>query len=545
LRLAPAESDPLVVARDICEAYAKAFPMTLKWPDRRPIVWMFPAGGEKNPDPIEWVGNAPKMRQPGPVDEEFRRLTMAKTGAIIAAAKAVDAQGVIIWEIEGTAIPAITYVGDPRLTCWLNPKMDAVADEMFRKMGDAGLRYGVCLRPSRVVYNKARNALQHTYENAEDPFAELDAKLEYARKRWGCTLFYVDTCGVNRPRGGGRRPVWGLISPEDWRRLSEKHADVLVIPEFGSPATYPYIAPYSELRMGSLGSPDLVHACWPEAFGVLSRQDDDAVERHEVFVRATLNGDVILGHAGDARTQAGINHSRAEAALLKAGAPDLPAGAAELTALLTSPDAKVRYSAARKLGEAKAASAVEALMKMLGDQDWLARKSAVVALGEIGDARAVGPLEALLKDHAAYMDWVAARALAKIGKPSVGVLLGTIRDKEAQTAAAAVWALGAIGDPSAAASLAELVKDPQGDYQVRRRAIDSLGRIGGDATVEALVTALQSRGLRTLAAQQLGKLSDPRATRALQEAMDKERTVAEQDRDFLRALSNALRNRPR
>lgn len=545
LRLAPAESNPLVVARDVCQAHAKAFPTTVKWPDRRPLVWMFPAGGDPKPDPIEWVGNAPKVRAPGPVDPEFRASTMAKTDGIIAAAKSIDAQGVIIWEIEGTSVPSVTYVGDPRLTGWLNPKMDAVADEMFRKMRDAGLRYGVCLRPSRVVYNKETGHFYHTYVNAEDPFAELDAKLEYAQKRWGCTLFYIDTPGVVRPRVNNPEPTWGVISPNDWRRLSEKHPDVLLVPEFGTPQTYAYSAPYSELRMGSLGSCDLVRTTWPTAFGVLSRQDDDAVERHEIFVRDTMHGDVILGHAGDPRIQAGINHARAEATLLKAGAPVLPRNVSKLTALLTSPNAKIRFFAAQKLGEIKAIPAVGALIKQLNDKDWLARKSAVVALGELGDPSAVAPLGALLKDRTTYIDWIAVRALVKIGKPSISVLLENIRNAETQTAMAAVWGLGEIGDSTAATSMAELLKDRQGDFQVRRRSIDSLGKLGGDAAIDALVTTLQDRNLRTLAANQLGKFNNPRAIQGLQEALDKEKTASEPDRDFLRALNNALANRPK
>ena len=64
-----------------------------------------------------------------------------------------------------------------------------------------------------------------------DAFLELDGKVAYAKKRWGCTLFYVDTNFFWRRYGPEQKWETGPIAPDVWKRLLAKYPDTLFIPE--------------------------------------------------------------------------------------------------------------------------------------------------------------------------------------------------------------------------------------------------------------------------------------------------------------------------
>src|SRR5207248_254797 len=67
--------------------------------------------------------------------------------------------------------------------------MNAI-DEYFEKFRQAGLRVGVCLRPQQItmVGGKPVQGAANNQQAAQ----VLKDKLAYAKKRWGCTLFYID-----------------------------------------------------------------------------------------------------------------------------------------------------------------------------------------------------------------------------------------------------------------------------------------------------------------------------------------------------------------
>ena len=63
--------------------------------------------------------------------------------------KDLDAQGMIVWDVEGQEFTyAVGYVGEPRS---LPGDIDAIIDEFFKKFTDAGLRVGVTIRPQRAM----------------------------------------------------------------------------------------------------------------------------------------------------------------------------------------------------------------------------------------------------------------------------------------------------------------------------------------------------------------------------------------------------------
>src|SRR5262249_7674860 len=151
-----------------------------------------------------------------------------------------------------------------------------------------------------------------------------------------------------------------------------------------------------------------------------------------------------------------------------------PSAAADLEGLLRDLKAKdpdLRRAAAsglRDLG-AEAKPAVDALVKALKDEDLFVRRFSAQALGEIGPEA----------DGA-----VSARSSA-------------LRDREKRVVEAAAHALGKFGS-AAVRPLTDVVKDRNRPAEVRRIAIESLGKIGPPAksSVPTLVEILKGRGPR-------------------------------------------------
>ncbi len=120
--------------------------------------------------------------------ERFRHAALAYAARSIAILKQTGSQGMIVWDLEGEQYPhKTTYIGDPRALGRLAPEADAVADEFFALFRAAGLRVGVTIRPQEFV-----SGAQH---DVADYDATLLRKLDYARGRWGATLFYIDSNG--------------------------------------------------------------------------------------------------------------------------------------------------------------------------------------------------------------------------------------------------------------------------------------------------------------------------------------------------------------
>lgn len=110
----------------------------------------------------------------------------------------------------------------------------------------------------------------------------------------------------------------------------------------------------------------------------------------------------------------------------------------------------------RKIGE----PAVEPLIRALKHKDVYVRENAAKALGMIRDERAVEPLiRVVLED----VDWedrrMAAKALVKIGKPSVELLIPALKDWDKDVREIAAEALGEIGDKRAVQPLIHALKD--------------------------------------------------------------------------------------
>jgi hypothetical protein len=132
-----------------------------------------------------------------------------------------------------------------------------------------------------------------------DPVEEMADKIAYAKKRWGCTLFYIDTnvtwayTSEKEERSGSEPTSW-VMRAEMMRRLAEKHPDVLLIPEFQYTGYYSHVSGYRELRGGQASTPERVRAAYPDAFSVINLADGKIRERRAELVEAVKRGDILM-----------------------------------------------------------------------------------------------------------------------------------------------------------------------------------------------------------------------------------------------------------
>jgi hypothetical protein len=254
---------------------------TLNWPDRRPIGALFLAdhthASEKNPR--GWFNN-PGLNTSGPEGiARFRLAMLSYAERSIAILRRTGAQGMIVWDLEGQQFPhKTTYIGDPRLLSRIAPEVAGAADEFFRRFRDAGLRVGVTIRPQELRLDATGNARQ---AQIGDYDGILLAKIDYARSRWGATLFYIDS-------NGG--PLWPAEVVR-LRRLARQRPDVLLIPEHHDALYYSFSAPYGSMQTGAGPTARVIRFLYPNAFRVLAVPESGGEAR---IREAYLNGDVLL-----------------------------------------------------------------------------------------------------------------------------------------------------------------------------------------------------------------------------------------------------------
>jgi HEAT repeat protein len=217
--------------------------------------------------------------------------------------------------------------------------------------------------------------------------------------------------------------------------------------------------------------------------------------------------------------------------------------------LLSSRSPDVRWATVLALGKMGGARAIDHLVDMLDDRDWIVRNAAAVALveavrilSEEGGEEVVKRFIRLLSSEDEQVHEAVARALSRMGVVSrdlleehlfsssprvrravarvmgelnevefVPPLLKAIDDSEKEVRAAVAQSLGEIGDPRAIEPLVARLGDS--DKGVCQRAVGALVEIGREA-VPPLIDALEhnkGRVLRKNILVTLGKLKDSRA----------------------------------
>ena len=530
---------------DAYDAYAKANPMILKWPDRRPIASAFlcnPATGWKT-NPRGYFQN-PKIDI---TTEEgvkaFGESLMKYADTCIERMKKMDAQGIIVWDIEGQEMPhMISYIGDPRLLSKLSPEMDRFADAFMKKFLDAGFKTGITLRPTQVyaVGELGKlGKLAWNHREVKDPVADMSEKIKVAQKRWGCTIFYLDSSVFGKDfltedQKAEMRNIPWVMPKAMFEKLARLHPDCLICPEWADRDNYRFGAPYKSPNLGQGGTDPLLHRFWPQAFSIVGVSPDLIEKKWDQYTDQVENGDVLLFMPWyDAPSNFFVQLLYQEVAIRRSGAVEALAKAsiADLAKKAADPAEATRYAAATALGKSGAPAAVAILAGLLKDESPLVRKQALAGLAnaeKIDDPSCVAmliewikggkdPVQNALRGHA-------AEALAKGGAGAVPALLGLLADTKAAGARSyAIQALGKTGtaDPKAEEALISCLKDDlPANARLRIKAIEALGLLKVKDSVPPLLQILGKRDRdseeeRAAAVVALGRIGDERAIKPL------------------------------
>jgi hypothetical protein len=293
LRFGPAGARVQDLSGDVLERYAAKYPFQLKWQDHRPIGAIFLASSGINvaTNPRRWILNYGDIDvTTGQGKSTFREALLKHADKSIRVLKDMNAQGMITWDPEGQEFLGSVYYGDPRLVPTLAPEMEfkdhagkSAIDEYFEKFRAAGLKTGVCLRPQEIAMIDGKPVHQATEDDQATQL--LREKIAYAKQRWGCTLFYVDSTATSG------RPYY----PDVFKTVAQAHPDVLLIPENESMRYFAYSAPLNSYQHHKItSSPVGARLVYPKSFSVLMAADGDQPEDHTALLDAVRNGDILL-----------------------------------------------------------------------------------------------------------------------------------------------------------------------------------------------------------------------------------------------------------
>jgi hypothetical protein len=273
---------------DLSEKFRLAYPPVFHWKDHRAIGALFlstaSAGWPKNPRGWLQDKNLDITTPEGLAEFRSHVLQFAETS--ISILKKMDAQGMITWDVEGQQFPhPSSYVGDPRLLDVTAPEMAPIADEYFKRFRDAGFRVGVCIRPQKAELKDGK--LEQSW--VDDSLPLLIQKVQYAKQRWGASIFYVDS-NVN---GDDLHPMDARV----FRDLSAAFPDLLFIPEHSTDAYQAYTAPYRELRQNKPETSRAARLLYPDSISVINTADGQLDKFHDSILDGVKHGDILMFRA--------------------------------------------------------------------------------------------------------------------------------------------------------------------------------------------------------------------------------------------------------
>ena len=203
---------------------------------------------------------------------------------------------------------------------------------------------------------------------------------------------------------------------------------------------------------------------------------------------------------------------------------------------LNDEDHTVRATAAKGLGTLHDERGLTPLVNALRDRKSEVRATAAQSLRRLGDGRAITALTNALGDIDHNVRWHAAATLNALGwqpssdtefvlrsvalgqhdaaavhgKNSVQVLVAALEDTTCPKRHEIALALGKTGDPRAARALENALKD--GDSHVRVAAVEALANLGASHAANALLRSLKDNDPRVRSAciEALGRMGDPR-----------------------------------
>ncbi len=296
LRFGPADAGVQDLSGDVLERYAGKYPFQVDWKDRRPIGAIFLAGPQINvpSNPRRWIMNFGEIDVTNDKGKAaFRAALLKMADNSVQVLKDTGAQGMITWDPEGEEFGGECYYGNPRLVPTLAPEMEfkndgakSAIDEYFERFRAAGLKVGVCIRPQQIAMVDGKPV--HQAAEDEQAVQILRERIAYAKQRWGCTLFYVDSTAT----------AYTWINPDVFKAVADAYPDVLLIPENESMRYFAYSAPLNSYVHHKITStPVGARLVYPKAFSVLMAPEGDRPEDHAALLDAVRRGDILLFNA--------------------------------------------------------------------------------------------------------------------------------------------------------------------------------------------------------------------------------------------------------
>lgn len=515
--------------------------MVLNWPDRRSIgaVFIATAATHWPTNPRGFVFGKGKDNDVTTEEglKEFGEALLTYADNSVKILKEMNAQGVLVWDVEGQEFPhAISYVGDPRRLKETTPEMDRFSDAFFKKYTDAGLRVGITIRPTRII-DDPNNPGKLTHAEVPDPVQEMDDKINYAHKRWGCTMFYLDSNTFSRyyltkEQAAQMKNVPWVLPVSMMEELRRRHPDMLIIPEWSSAAEYTVTAPYMSVNLRQRGTPEGVREIYPEAFSVVMPNRSEVEQNYDIYNKQVTGGDVLIctGWGADVTNEL-IKLIYAEAALEKKGIPPQIKGAKfdALKAMLSGTDAWVKYYAADALGASGEQRALPLLTGLLDDSNIAVQKQAIVALGKLHAASpelAQRMMDIVRDPKMVMLAPFAADTLGTTGSAAIQDILELLGDAKEQMQYYAVRATNNLPtiDPAILQQVLSLLDSPS--LRLRETIILTLGKRKVTDAVPRLMAALEDKNedVSIAAVGALGKIGDKRAVEPLVKLFDRQYT---------------------
>ncbi len=551
----------------------KLFPMKFQWDDRRLIGTLFLANPNTN-----WKTN-PRGYLPGKGKdndvtteeglEAFGQALMAYADKSVEILKKDDAQGVIVWDLEGAEhYHPITYIAQPDKLKAIAPEMDRFADAFFKKFSDAGLRTGLTLRPTEVVPDPKKPS-KWTHVEVKDPVKLISDKIAYAKNRWGCTLFYLDSNVFANdfltPEQRKEMKVPWIMPVAMIEQLHEAHPDVLIIPEWPGRQYELCSAPYSSVNLGALGSSAAIRSYRPESFRIVSTNSKSLQENWDNYLETVGGGDILLFNAWYETSEIPlIRLLKEEILIIKHGPPEELKGAdlEGLKAQMTQTDnLRVQYYAIERLIELGDPRSVELLVPLLDSPVPFIQKKALIALAKLkgaGSPELAEKIAMIIRDpKAKTLARFAAITLGNLGPAAHPEILALLQDgkkpdlvgfglraakslpESSPEISAAVLeifqtsppqedliqVIGALKIREAVPKLIELLDFKKRDDEgLSRDAVAALGNIGDPSAIQPIL-GLYKRGFSTMAVysirgvqnEALKKLTDDKDSRTADE----------------------------
>ncbi|RYX82824.1 hypothetical protein EON83_17825 [bacterium] len=277
LRFGAADATPIQFIPDALQRARQSQPFIIKWADRRPLGRWFLASSGKHPatNVRGWFNNDAKTditTEAGRAAFAQRMLTTA--GEIAKRNTAMNGQGVVLWDVEGQQFGhPISYLGLPLIrdldgkvkSASLPPEMEEpvlyggttkpLIDHVFDILRMSG-KLGICIRPTNALTSAFSKPIFPSHYLEADWAQTLIDKISYAKARWGCSIFYIDS---------------NLPDASQLRKVAMAHPDVLLIPEWSSPFTQASGASYrSAENLGQIEPLSLGRQLYPQSFGVIA-----------------------------------------------------------------------------------------------------------------------------------------------------------------------------------------------------------------------------------------------------------------------------------